>query len=45
MMVEKKLHSMGSEELKFTNLSDALSVYLAGSSKKERELKMQLEKV
>ena len=44
-MVEKKLYGMGNEELKFANLSDAISVFIASSSKKERELKLQLEKV
>ena len=33
-MIEKKLQNMGSEELKFNSLGDALSVFMAGSSKK-----------
>ena len=44
-MVEKKLQTMGNEDLKFGNLSDAISVFIASSSKKERELRLQLEKV
>ena len=44
-MLEKKLQTMGNEDLKFGNLSDAISVFIASSSKKEREVRLQLEKV
>ena len=45
IMVEKKLALFGSEPGEFTNLGDAISVLLANTSKKERELKMQQERL
>ena len=44
MMVEKKLVAIGNEEQKFSNLGDAISVFIASSSKKDRELRLYTEK-
>lgn len=44
-MVEKKAVSAGNEEAKFDSLSDAITAFITNNSRKEREIKLQCEKI